>query len=230
MQEKIKLLEHRLEGTLKQDSKKTKTCIEGVNVSQNGILLVSLYINCYHSFLFIQCTKSNLPTYDKLVSGLFMKTLPNATRIPVILSGFLDYLHVTVNRIIDHRQEFLKKSKRKLKQIASSSAAATVQKSFHRGIDNMFASIGKAKSAYIAWFKSRAQTHERHHAEHNEKHKRHRQIHRNYAWRWTLQNGLHREHVRNQTPIREHICHSKSYFPMNKICLIKNWMIRFLRS
>jgi len=92
LQERIKLLERRLEVTEKRDSKDKKTCQEGVN-----------------------CAKSSKSTLDKLFTNIFKKTASIAADTSVNLSGLFKHLSASVSDIVDHRHEYVKESKRKIK-------------------------------------------------------------------------------------------------------------------
>ncbi|CAF2841057.1 unnamed protein product [Rotaria sp. Silwood2] len=203
LQEKIKLLEHRLEVTQEQYSKNTKICIEGVN-----------------------CTKS---TFNQLLTIIFKQTASIAADISVTLSSFFEYLSASVSNIVDHRHKYVEKSKRKLTNFASLSTVKKIQISLRRSIDNLFSSFRKAKLNYVTWFKSRIQRRKQNQIQNNEKEKQYRQIHKKHPWRWTFQQDFNRKRTHDQRSSREKTCYSKDNFPMNKICSIKNWMVKFLR-
>ena len=82
---------------------------------------------------------------------------------------------------------------------------------FRRGVENLSSSFRKVKSTYSAWFKSRVQ-----------KTRMETPTLKKFPWRWTFQ----RHH---QTSNKNHVCQSKFYFPINKICSMKNWMVKFFR-
>ncbi|CAF0850404.1 unnamed protein product [Rotaria sp. Silwood1] len=203
LQEKIKLLEHRLQVTQEQYPKNTIICIEGVN-----------------------CTKSTL---NKLVTIIFKQTESIAADASVHLSSIFEYLSASVSNIVDHRHKYIEKSKRKLANFASSSTVKKIRTSLRRSIENLSSSFHKVKVYYVTWFKTRRQRREQNRILNSEKETPQRQIHKKYSWHWTLQQGFNRKPVRHQTSNKEKNCYSKFYFPMDKICLMKNWLIKFLR-
>jgi len=167
------------------------------DISQNSNLIF---------FSSIQCTQSSKLTFDKFISNIFKQTISIATDTSVNLSYLFEHLSASVSNIVDHHHEYFKESKRKLKNLTSSSTAEKVQISFRKG-----------KSTYATWIKSRAQT-----RMNNNNQKLQQQIRKKFPWQWSFQY--------NQMSTKEHVWYTKFYFPINKICSMKNWMVKLFRS
>lgn len=140
------------------------------------------------------------------------------------LSGIFEYLSTRFSNFVSYRYEYLKKTKRKLSNIVSSSAVRT---SLLRGLENLSLSFHKTKLTYFTWLKSRAKDYEPNQIKNNVKEKLKRVINRKIAPRWVFQYRFNRQRKWYQSKNKEHICRSKFNFPMNKICLIKNWITKF---
>jgi hypothetical protein len=117
----------------------------------------------------------------------------------------------------------MKESKRKLTDFSGSSTAEKVQRSFRRSVENLSSSFRKAKLTYATWIKSRAQTRMKNNQIIQE------QTTKKFPWRWTFTRNYDREYISSQTTTKEHVCYSKFSFPINKICSMKNWMVKLFQ-
>jgi hypothetical protein len=115
-----------------------------------------------------------------------------------------------VSNIVDHRHEYIKASKRKLTDLTRLSPT----EKFRQSINNLSSSFRKAKSTYTSWMKSRGVI---------------PNVPKKFPWRWTFSRGYHRGRMYFPSPDKEQVCSSKFYFPMNKICSMKNWMGKLFR-
>jgi hypothetical protein len=163
---------------------------------------------------------------DTLVTNIFKQTVSIAEDTSDNLSGIFEQLSASVSDVVDHRHAYVGKSKRKLTRFAGSSTAEKVQTTFRRSVENLSSSLRKAKLTYVTWLKSRAQ---RAQMENNEKERQQKQTPKKYPWRWTVQRNHDQERMRHQSSTKEHVCHSKLYFPVNQICTMKNWMVKFFQ-
>ncbi len=165
---------------------------------------------------------------NKLFSNIVKQTVAIAVDTSINLSGLFERLSVSVSDPVDHRHEYINKSKRKLTDFTGSSTTEKLQTSFRRSVETLASSFRKAKLSYATWLKLRAQRREQIRMENNEKGKQ-QQAPRKYPWRWVFQRDHDRERMHYQKSDKQHLCHSKVYFPMNKLCSMKDWMVKFFR-
>ncbi len=135
------------------------------------------------------------------------------------LSGLFEHLSASVSDIVDHRRDYVRNSQRKFTDLTGSSTAEKVQTSFRRSVENFSSSFRKAKTTYSSWMKSRVQAR----MENNH------QTPQKFPWRWTFQRSYNRARMRYHTPNKEQVCYSKFSFPMNRICSMKNWMVKLFQ-
>ncbi|UJR23413.1 hypothetical protein I4U23_026420 [Adineta vaga] len=173
LQQRIKSIEHR------EEENYSKVRVEGVNF-----------------------TNSSRSTVDQFVSNVFKQTISIAGNTSIHFSGLFAHLSASVSNFVDHRHEYMNKSKQKLSDFARSSTAEKVQITLRQSVENLSTSFRKARSTYSSWFHART-----HHREH-------------YSWRWNFR--------RNEN--EKHACYSKLESSINKIRSMKNWMIKIFRA
>jgi hypothetical protein len=173
---------------------------------------------------------------DALLGNLVKQTASLAEDTSVNLSGIFEQLSGSLSDFIDHSQEYVEESKRKLTDLAGSQTAEQVQTTLRRGVENLSSSLRKAQSTYVTWLRTRAQQREQARMEAAEREEEEQEKSGQRPWRWTFQRSHDREQMRHQIPVtkkhssnKEHVCHSKCQFPVKHICTMKNWMERFFR-
>lgn len=170
-----------------------------------------------------------------MLESLIKQTTSIAEDTSVNLSGFFEQLSASLSDFIDHSQEYVEESKRKLTDFATSPAAEQVQTTFRRGVENISSSLRKAQSSYVTWLRTRAQEREQARMDKSEREEEEEKPLRR-PWRWTFQRSHDREQMRHQTPVtkkhssnKDYVCRSKCNFPVKHMCTMKNWMERFFR-
>lgn len=138
------------------------------------------------------------------MSNLFKRTASIAVDTSGNLSYFFERLSASVSQIVDDRHEYLAKSKRKLTDLTN----GKLPRSFHQ-----------AKINYASWIKTNAQARMRSHWKPTRK----------FPWRWTFSRGPSHLRMFPQLSEQGHVCSSKSDFPLNGICSMKNWMSKLFR-
>ncbi|CAM4744978.1 unnamed protein product [Rotaria magnacalcarata] len=202
LQEQIQSLEHPLGRNQEQNSKFTKTCIQGAN-----------------------CTK---PTLNKSVTTASEEIPSIAADTSVNLLGFFESLSASLSNIVDHRHEYIEKSKKKLIVFAGSSSFKTIRTSFRRGFENLSSSFYKVQLTYTTWLESRAKQRDQNRIVVSQKEKQ-RQSDKKPRSCWPFQYGFNRDRRWCQVTNKDHSCHSKSNFLMDKICSMKRLLVKFFR-
>jgi hypothetical protein len=173
-----------------------------------------------------------------LLGNLVKQTASIAEDTSVNFSDLFEQLSGSLSDFIDHSQEYVEESKRKLTNLAGSQTAEQVQTTIRRGVENFSSSFRKAQSTYVTWLRTRAQQREQARMDaiqrEQEEEEQEKSVQR--PWRWTFQRSHDREEMRHQVPVtkkhslkKEYVCHSKCQFPVKHMCTMKNWMERFFR-